>query len=252
MSNLAPKTHESLTYARNQAIKSIELYEEYILLVRKLISITWFTSLNTRSSSNDDSNQRIQENISNGLNGSTAKRPNSTQLNEDFLPELRLQHTLTLDNKMNIEGKANNIITIAGTSATLLFGFAAFLADTSKIDELYLSFILVLLSLAISACVTSIILSVIASRIRKYRFHIVPSEFYDDKGELKTSIFWENFSANKRDFHEAMASGYLNCIKQNTQNNEQKAKYVIYAQLIFFIGILIIPILLIFLIFGLK
>ena len=83
-----------------------------------------------------------------------------------FLEELKYQYRI----KNTLDGKANTLLTISGTVATLLFAFGTFFIDKISVHYPYLIHVTSLLIGGISLIVISIVLSAWAFHIQKYRF----------------------------------------------------------------------------------
>ena len=165
------------------------------------------------------------------------------EVNELFVSELRAQYNIEFDNKKNLETKASSIIAISGTVAALLFGFGTFII--SRVDPTYhlFMYILTLLMISISSVTVSIILSIFASTIQKYLVVADHKGFY--KGQEFDKEIWERYCySNKNKFNMAIAKNYFSCIEHNACINEKKARYVKFAQIVFFCGLAVLPILL--------
>lgn len=165
------------------------------------------------------------------------------EVNELFVTELKMQYNIELDNKKNLETKANGIISISGTVAALLFGFGTFLINKLGPSYDYFSFVVIMLMLSISSVVVSIVLSIAASRIQEYYVAMDHTPFYQNN-EIKIEVLQQFCDANKNTFNHHMAKTYLTCIEHNAHINEKKATYILISQIIFFCGVVLLPILL--------
>jgi len=177
------------------------------------------------------------------LHGKNIDTAEEKEINELFVCELRAQYNIEFDNKKNLETKASSIIAISGTVAALLFGFDTFII--SRVDPTYhfFMYILALLMISVTSVTASIILSIFVSTIQKYLVVADHRAFY--KGQEFDKETWEKYCySNKNIFNMAIANNYFRCIEHNARINEKKAKYVKFAQILFFCGLAVLPILL--------
>ncbi len=164
----------------------------------------------------------------------------------DFLEELRAQHQREFDVKNALDNKANNTITMASTTGTLLMGFGVFLL--SKINPQYEFFGYAMLALigGIVAIITSIGLSMLAYRLRDYRQIIIYRKFLSKDQSSKEKFDW-NFVDNlieeeKSDkFERRVVKDYLLSIRKNFKENESKANWISGSQVAFIVGVGTIP-----------
>jgi hypothetical protein len=156
-----------------------------------------------------------------------------------FVEELRNSYQKGWEVKATLETKANNIITISGTVATLLFGFGSLFLESLNPDYQLLSVFIGLLMIGIIASVIAIICGGLSFRIRTYDVPVGP-DYFSGKPE-KIDEFKK---ATSDTFNNTMISAYLKCMNQNNDENERKVKYISPAQWLFFISMIVVPILL--------
>lgn len=141
--------------------------------------------------------------------------------------------------KATLEVKANNIVTIAGTVATLLFGFGSLFLESLNPAYPFLPAFTGFLLTGIIVSVVAIIFGGLSFRIRTYEVPI-GLDFFAEKKELLD----EYKRATSDTFYNTMITAYLRCMKQNNEENERKVKQISIAQWLFFASMIIVPILL--------
>jgi hypothetical protein len=94
----------------------------------------------------------------------------------------------------------------------------------------------------ISANIVAIILSAWSFKIRPYSFAII-SDSFDEGNEIKESEIEDYEKMPREEFYNTMIWEYMQCIKENSGNNNYKSTVILPVQLLFMAGILIIPIL---------
>jgi preprotein translocase subunit SecY len=177
------------------------------------------------------------------VNPNQQAKVNATPSAKALLEEVKQQYNNEFARKGTLETKANNTITIAGTIATLLFGFGTFLVDKLSTKYGLISPISILLLAAVVSIIISIVFSVWASRTQKYRYAISPVYFYNDS----TNSFNDDNINRFKNFQDEvfcskMINNYLRCIGKNHQINSSNAKKLRKSQIFFVIGMLPIPV----------
>jgi hypothetical protein len=85
--------------------------------------------------------------------------------------ELKEQYDLELFVKEKLETKANNMTTISGVAATLIFGFSQlYVSKLAGVNYQYLNVVNALLAAALVTSVIAIIFSVVGWRIQEYKY----------------------------------------------------------------------------------
>jgi hypothetical protein len=163
----------------------------------------------------------------------------STSTRELFVEELKKSYDKGWEVKNALENKANNMITISGTVATLLFGFGSLFLKNLNPNYQLLPLFIVFLMAGIITSVVAILLSSLSFRLRIYEIPIGPDFFTNNKNLI------DDYKTAPRDkFNNTMITAYLRCIKQNHTINESKVKFISTAQWLFIVSMIIIPILL--------
>jgi len=160
-----------------------------------------------------------------------------------FLQELKEQYEKEFEITDALEGKASNLLTVAGLVATLLFGFGSFMVD--KFDSTYVMItpVTILLIIGIVGNVTSIFWSVMVFKIRDYQVAMHPKHFFDQQGninEQKVEVYRDEQDENV--VTDTLIDTYLKCIRINSLRNEEKAGKIKYAFWSFLGSIITAPI----------
>lgn len=158
---------------------------------------------------------------------------------ELFVEELRKSYDKGWDIKNTLESKANNIMTISGTVAALLFGFGALFLKNLHPDYAFLSGFVGLLIAGILASVAAIVLCSLSFRLQRYSVAIGP-DFFVGKGNLVSN--YKNSSRDK--FNDTMIETYLQSMEKNNAQNQNKVKFLTIAHWLFVASMIVIPILL--------
>jgi hypothetical protein len=163
--------------------------------------------------------------------------------NTAFLQELKEQYEKEFEIKDDLESKGNNLLTISGVVATLLFGFGSFMVD--KFDATYdmLTPVTILLIIGIVGNIISIFWSVISFKISLYKYVMPYDYFFNRDGSANEEHLIEYRDGDDLDvFTNTLVDTYLKCNRHNGLQNKDKAVKVDLAQWFFFGSILIIPI----------
>jgi hypothetical protein len=186
--------------------------------------------------------------------------------NKELLDELKSHYKIELETQQNLDNKTNSLMATSGTVTGLLFGFGTFLVTKIPSDYQYLYFSIASLIFAILANLASFILCLLAYKVQNYYF-IMREGFIDNENSLThdeiLSLTEEKNLENKyfnntkiaeyekmeiSKFYHVFIRFYLIANAINKKNNDTKGKKIFYAQIIFLIGLIFIPILLGFLI----
>ena len=171
---------------------------------------------------------------------------------KELIDVLKSEYQKEFDTARNTDSKASNMLATAGTVTGLLFGFGTFLVSNIKSDYELITFAMFFLLVAIGSNIVSVILSIFAFKMRRYQYVINPNYFFKDIGyDIKTRKGAENyddkeidkFTANLEDMEKDLIKSYITCNKLNFLVNDKKGYLVLWAQMIFLIGLLIIPLL---------
>lgn len=163
----------------------------------------------------------------------------------EFVEELRLQFERYVQVKNRLDTKANNIIAMSGTIATLFMGFGVFLLQNvdfqtySKISE-FASFSLIL---EIILTVLTIVFAFTSYRLREYTHPISFEKFFkQDKKEPDPTKVKQFQDADSDQINEWAIDNYLKSIKSYEEQNNEQTKWIDYARFTFTGAIIIIPI----------
>ena len=163
---------------------------------------------------------------------------------------LEKHYQLEFGRKETLENKANNMTTVAGVVATLLFGFAQFLIENlAALKYDWLSSIIVIVLIGILASLASIVLSVLAFRVQNY-FYVIGHTAVD-KPSLRGRLPLVDGAANALNLKSGAGdedleiAAYKKCIEENSKLNDSKAKRIqislwTFVASISFIGILFV------------
>jgi hypothetical protein len=152
---------------------------------------------------------------------------------ELVLSEIKDAYNKQLELKETLDRKAQTNIQIAGIIITLLFGFSAFIftifgqAFENKIQVLELIVLSMIFNLA------SVLMAVRTLKLRDFQF------MFSDLGQGKLK---EYISSTKFVAINSLIDDYDNTNRHNIRENRKKANLLRISQETMFIGILIIPI----------
>lgn len=159
----------------------------------------------------------------------------------EFFQELKDQYSRLLENRTNLDSKANNVITMSGTIVTLLMGFGLFIIKSIKLEYAYLYHAIFFLISGIVLLIAGIIFSTLAYRIQPMSFPLGHKAFFtcNEYDSKKTEDFR---NAEDDVFYKRMIEEYLVSIKENTEINASKAIKIKISHWLFVSGIITIPI----------
>jgi hypothetical protein len=175
---------------------------------------------------------------------------------DEILEDVKDLSNQEFDRKKTLEGKANNITTIAGTVATLLFGFGQFLVgkliDLNYSHDIIFNFISILI-LGVAGCVIAIIFSVLAFSVQHYDIvagnrrveeRTMTTNTMSELGMLKDS----NQGDKKTNYKQKSIKEYKIAIPKNAKKNDSKSFRVKISQWAFIFSTIAIVAVLIYLI----
>ena len=165
----------------------------------------------------------------------------------EFCQEIKDQYSRLLDNRNNLDSKANNIIAMAGTIVTLLMGFGTFILKSIKLEYAFLDGAIFFLVLGILLMIAGIIFSLLTYRIQPKTFPIGHEAFYTDGKYDIVKVDSFRISDHKV-FYKRMIEEYVISIKENALINSSKSNLIKVSQRLFLAGIFTIPIITAFLI----
>ena len=158
---------------------------------------------------------------------------------ELFAEALRMAYEKGWEVKSTLENKGNNIMTISGTVAALLFGFGALFLKNLHPDYQFLFVFIALLIGGIIICVVAILLCGLSFRLQKYNVAIGLDFFAKNKDLIAV---YKKAPADT--FNNTMIQAYIDAMEQNNILNNNKTTLITLAQWMFFASMVIVPILL--------
>ncbi|MCV0411166.1 hypothetical protein [Nitrosopumilus sp.] len=162
---------------------------------------------------------------------------------KEFLDELKSQFTRLITSKDRLDTKTSNMITMSGMISTLLLGIGAFLLKT--VDSSYSGFscLLIILLSGVVLMITTVVLNILAYKIRDQTYPMGTNPFFLKDGNPNTTNI-EKFSNAKTDvFDKRMIEEYLASIKNTEQQIDDKGRILKWSQITFLTGIITIPLL---------
>lgn len=162
---------------------------------------------------------------------------------DEFLKELRLQFDRLIDVKERLDNKANNMMTMSGTVATILMGIGVFIVKSVNCVSSLLVVMLSIFAIGISFLIASIILNIIAHRLRTQDYPMGSKKFFD-KRVIQPNTVTEYSTAHKIDFQEMIVNEYLDCILDAEEKINHKGYLMKLGQISFLIGLSVVPIIL--------
>jgi hypothetical protein len=165
---------------------------------------------------------------------------------KEFLDELRQQYQKGFENRTNLDGKAEGLITISATISAFFLTFGSFLVSGFERNYDLLWLVYAFLVFGIIAGIAAILLCAFVLRLQRYRYIISYEPFYKARKNKKDSFEYNLDEIGYYtklplpDFELTMIKEYLRSIRENTLVNKKKAIGIIYAQWIFVASIAII------------
>lgn len=149
------------------------------------------------------------------------------------------------------DNKASNMLATAGTVTGLLFGFGTFLVSNIKIDYEFISYAIFLLISGIILNISSVFLSILAFKMRRYEQVLVPDPYLKKTGYNESVIkraenydidaIYSLVNTDSPTLTRDLIKTYITCNKINSEINAKKGSKVLYAQWIFIVSLLTIP-----------
>ena len=162
----------------------------------------------------------------------------------EFVEQLQAQLERHMQIKERLDGKANNIIMMSGTVATLFMGFGIFLLEHVDYSQHHTLTPLASGALGVEVVSTAItiILAFHSYRSRVYEHPIVYERFYDkDKDSFDTETTSLFASANKEEIDDAFVRNYLICIRSWEDQNHDQSRDIDKSRIFFMVSIFMIP-----------
>jgi len=163
----------------------------------------------------------------------------------DFLEELRLQFERYIQLKDRLDTKANNMITMSGTIATLFMGFGIFLLENIDFTENLILVIIASLALMAEVILTGLTIkySLDSYKLRSYFHPIGYGAFYQNQDtEINRAVIDQFKNATRDEIDDHFIEEYLKGIKSYQEQNDKQTKGINCAQKTFIWAIVMIPI----------
>lgn len=170
---------------------------------------------------------------------------------DEFLSELKIQFDRLIDVKEKLDNKANNLMAMSGTISTILMGVGVFIMNTKYNASELFYVMLILFCIGISLLIGSIVVNIFAYRLRTQDYPIGSKNFFCC-GKQNNTVVKEYTTAHKIDFQEMIVTMYLDCIQDAEKKIDHKGYLVKRAQILFLIGLLTLPVILLITIVGLQ
>jgi hypothetical protein len=160
---------------------------------------------------------------------------------KEFFEELQLQLNREYDLKDKYDSKANTLMTIEGTMATLLFGFGVIFFGQLDDNYIFLKYLMITFVGSVILIIISITLCIFSHLLRDYWYPMGADDLYEN-GKPKEDVIAKFRTCNKKSFYDRMVKEYLVCINKNSKSNLVKSKFLVWSHWVFFFGVsLIIP-----------
>lgn len=178
---------------------------------------------------------------------------NEVLATRELMETLRLEYQKEFETARHIDNKSSNMLAAAGTVTGLLFGFGTFLVSNLDPNYQYVYHAIILLVIAIVTNIVSVFLCVFAFKMLRYEYVIRANYFLKDCDYSEQAIEGaENYDEELinsemqkeiADFEKDLIHDYITCNKLNQSINNRKGNRVLWAQMIFLVSLIIIPIL---------
>lgn len=142
------------------------------------------------------------------------------------------------DTKKTLESKANNIVAIAGTTVTLLFGFSTFAKDF-LMPSIYFPLYIIMAS-AISSAI-SIVISIFAIKTQFY-YRPFSADIFKSESKIDQTKIEELKKKNDNELVSDIITNYIKALDKNRQENNKKVKRVMGATVFLISSIVLITI----------
>lgn len=163
---------------------------------------------------------------------------------DEFFEEVKQQFARHLTTKSNIDQKINNMITMSGMIATLLLGLSVFLMKILQQQLFYVQFSFIVLIIGMFCMIGAIMLCFSAYRITFQMYPIIAKPFFknNDASAYDNTVTEEWMTRAKDDFQKLFIEEYLRSIKKCEEVLDSKGNKVEWAEILFIIGIITLPI----------
>lgn len=160
-----------------------------------------------------------------------------------FLTELKDQFNRNIELKERLDTKANNMIGMSGTIATLFMGFGVFLISdivfTKNVILPIFASVILIAEVLLTVCTIKHALD--SYKLREYVHPIIFEPFYNGN-EIRDDVLNQFQSATDSQIKEHFAKEYLKGIKSYQEQNEQQTHGINISQKMFVLAVVMIPI----------
>jgi hypothetical protein len=164
--------------------------------------------------------------------------------NEDFLHELKYTFEQGITWKNSLDNKANNMITMSSAITTFLITLVTFLFSRISIGQSFYPIIILMLLVAIISAIVAILYFIRSYSIKNYCFPLGHEAFFRN-GEYNEEQMNNFLSYSNKEFKEHMIEEYLECMKTNSANINDKSVKIKCGQYFYLCSIIAIVIILV-------
>lgn len=155
---------------------------------------------------------------------------------------LKARYETEFNRKETLDQKANSMMTIAATVATLYSGFGVAIVTHLFRITLDLSAPTIVLLIGVGALVAAIFFGARAYKLSEYQYafpfnQLINNLKKDGSIEYNNQKINEYLTRDTTDFSRLMSKIYTKCIKLNFTTNDSRSKNILRSQLLFQIGL---------------
>ena len=164
--------------------------------------------------------------------------------NEEIRKELELQLERFIQLKDRLDNKANNMIAMTGTIATLFMGFGIFLlsdVDISDNNWIFVCLSAITLMAEVGVTILTIHFALNSYKLRDY-YHPFGFKKLEENGKFSDQKIQELNNMQNPDFNENMLYSYYEAVKSYENQNEKQTSGINNAQFTFKIALGAIPV----------
>lgn len=171
-----------------------------------------------------------------------SKAPSSSEHLENIL---KIAYDSEFSRKQTIDGKSNNMISVAGTVTSIYAGFG--LATVTQLFTIPLPFTIpsLVMLCGVSTLIVSMLFATLAFVLKSYEQPFKIDKII--KSEEKGKIIFNDDEITKyhqrepENFNRLMTKIYARCIYFNRKTNDSRAKRLLWSQICFLIGLISVP-----------
>jgi hypothetical protein len=164
---------------------------------------------------------------------------------EELKKELELQLERFIQLKDRLDNKANNMIAMSGTIATLFMGFGAFLLSNVIISQTNLLFVTasaITLMIEVTFTILTIRHALNSYKLRNYYHPFGSRILYDNNGNFDLQRAQEFINMQEPNMVENLVYNYSEAVKSYSEQNDMQTSGINNAQKTFKIALVAIPI----------